>query len=251
MKKIALLLMTLAPLSMAQAEVLKQNTSVGIGYRANIGSAVEDDSNMNEYLVLKAKHKTITDWGSITIAGRMENPFGLTAEKPSGKDAAIAYKTFIDTYYNLGSTNIQFWWNEFSVSNQNIGEFTNAIGFAYAPKLGKLKAKIAVAAPYTVSHSPLRNYDGMLSAAMTRVEAAYPIAKGAVVFGMLDSNWDRKDGYRETFGYGETHGHHLVIGGNYKISQSFKIALLYHNYQSWGGYAQDGQVIETSINYVF
>ncbi|QIZ78152.1 hypothetical protein [Ferrimonas lipolytica] len=250
MKKIALALAVLAPFSIAQAEIIKQTNSVGVGYRAHLGDDA-DKSNKNDYVVLTAKHKTITDWGLVSLAARYENPFTLEADKPNGKSAVETFKTFADVYYKLGDGSTQLWWDWYSSANQNITEVTNTLGLAYSAKIGKLKLKAGAGLPYSVGHSPLRSYDVMLGAAITRFEFAYPLAANATVFGLADSRWDRDEDFKETFNHSEDNGHHILLGGKYQINKSINIAMVYHDYSDWGGYAKDGQAIETSVNFVF
>ncbi|WOT06633.1 hypothetical protein [Shewanella youngdeokensis] len=253
---ITLTVTALTCIAAVQAEVLKQSTSLGTGYRLQIGDDSEA-SNQFSFLSLALNHTTVADWGSIKVKGKMENVFQLEDEDRRGNEANVIYKTFVDTYYNISDTGIQAWWNEFSRANQKLSEFSNGLGLAYPMKLGALKVTTGVAAAYSVANSPTKaDSDGNgrfvgYAFTTTRMNLSYPINNNLTAIALWEARWDRDEDFKAIFKWDESSGHHASTGLKYKFSKKMSAKAVYHYKVDWGGYDEDGQSLDVSFGYKF
>ncbi|WOT05812.1 hypothetical protein [Shewanella youngdeokensis] len=230
----------------AQAEVLKRDTSIGIGGRIHMGTDAKA-SNMANFFALSAKHKVAADWGQLALKAKYENPFGLKDHRYTG-DALISFKTYADLYVHLGDSNFQLWWDEFSTGSTKIVEFTNLGGVAYHNSIGKLKYKIGAGAAYSMGHTPKASFNGP-SYIGTRLDLIYPINKKLVAFAMYDSRWDRDEDFNDVYNWDKDHGHHAMLGGKYRFNDKFDLAVVYHHFNEMGGYNENGESIDLNFSY--
>ncbi|WP_394131343.1 hypothetical protein [Shewanella maritima] len=240
-------LLLLAPI--AQAEVLKQSTSVSVGWNHEMGDKSEA-SNKFSQPVLALAHLTQADWGTVFVGGQIDN-IGQMQDDVSGNPGSQSFKAYTTLNYNLGDSGFKLWYDGFAVGSLAMFEMTNYLGLTYAKSFGKLRASASLGGNYVFGHAGTSDnqVQGFESMAY-RLTANYRFNKHWSAFAKLDGHFNRSDDYQNTYRYQDS-GKSLNTGVRYDFSNGQRITLNYGYRDSWAGYNEGGNFIRLSYGYQF
>ncbi|QIZ77474.1 hypothetical protein [Ferrimonas lipolytica] len=232
-----------AAVAPAQAEILKSNFQVGVGYWFEVGTDSEA-SNQGDETVITAEFRAKTDWGSSMARGLIEN-IGSTKESPNGLEIAT-FKTFSTTLYDLDDSNFSVWIDHQTVSNTKIADNHLRTGFSYAKKFGDVAFRMSLAPEYYFGHSPQDDADSIHL--FGRTTASYAWTNKFSQMLMFENVNFRNERLQDAIGWKE-HGYHYMLMSNYAFTKDFVGHLQWHHFKSFGGYKYDGTSLFLNFTY--
>lgn len=219
------------------------------GYWFELGSQSEASNQYSEPVV-SIEHRTIADWGKVSARAQIDN-LGQMSDDVYGNPGNQGFKTWFTTYYDLGDSGLQLWYDAFSVSNMAIFEMTNFLGGAYKYKVGGVHLKAAFGTNYAFGHAgTAKNRVQGFESLASRLEAFWPVNKELVTFAAIESHWNRTEEYQNVYMYRES-GHHAFAAAKYMLTPKLDVTGSYHYFRSWGGYNNDGNSVSVTLGYYF
>ncbi|MEG3767971.1 hypothetical protein [Alteromonas sp. 14N.309.X.WAT.G.H12] len=233
----------------ASAKVLMQDNGVNVGWMEEISSDSEASGQYSRNFLI-AHHRTVADWGMVFVKGQMEN-VGATSDDLDGNDGDVWFKAMTTVYYNLNDSGLMGWYDLFVNQNQNVAEVHNVLGIAYKHRFNKLTLTGGLGMNYFSGHTPLGSAEGLMTP-VARITATYPISNNLNTFVVVNAHLDRDtDALADSFAsWGKT-GHQILAGVNYTFAPKWDLNLTYRKFDNWGGYAEGGDSVVTTVGYHF
>ncbi|USD37309.1 hypothetical protein [Ferrimonas sp. SCSIO 43195] len=253
MKKVTVITASMAALlisTTANAEIKYADNAVAVGARVEVSDASES-SNQYTRNTLELIHRSGYSWGELFAKYRIEN-FGEMSDKDKVK--GTTNKFIGSLYHNINHSGSQVWFDLFTSANQAINENQITLGVAQKTKIAGINIKFSVGAHAAMGHNAKNGleqsgftYNGIL----TRINANYSINKNIILFGVLNTSFDRDMHVQKMFARDESTGMLAVAGAKYKFDKKLDMSVAYAHQQSWGGYNDNGDNINVAFSYHF
>ena len=249
MKAIEIFGVFICVINTASAKVLSQETSLSIGWIEEISSDSKASGQYSKNIVT-GHHRTVADWGMLSVKGQWEN-LGAYSHTVSGEEGDVWFKAMGTVYYNLSDSGWMGWYDLFVNQNQLVSELHNMAGVAYRSKIANVKVTTGIALDYFSGHTPLGKAEGVITPAF-RLTANTSLTEKVQGFVVINAHLDRDTkALANSFTGWEKTGNQLLIGVQYQWTPKWRLNVTYRRFNNWGGYANDGQSVITTMGYTF
>ncbi|QQX80877.1 hypothetical protein JK628_03095 [Shewanella sp. KX20019] len=256
----------------ASAELLTRTSSLSLVQETHISDVGNSQAPVKYNKAgLNFNQFSKYDWGGWLLGIDAVDPFATGASNDFldsiNAGAYAEYRIRSTIHKDIGDSNFNWWMYNFMVANQFMLENNNYIGFSYDLEFAGFQIKPAIGYNITVNtNNPNSNTQkyGITVNGETEVITSYvataiifrPFSVGDYTFffkGYYEGQFQRDSEYNAYAGQinDEEYGHQIRLGLQFPISQKLSAGITFVDKLNFGGYGEDGEVIEFNLEYNF